>query len=132
MNHVFQDFVTVALRESLKLNETSFRSAKKGQMKLDHDRKIGIEPDLMWWESEKCVFVGDVKYKKTTDNRGSNVDIYQVLSYSIAANLYETMLIYAKGEEDPAIYMVGNPARKIDIRALDLRFALKFNLILNF
>ena len=89
-------------------------------MKSDHDGKIRIKPDLMWWESGRCVFVGDVKYKKTTNNRGSNPDIYQVLSYSIATNLYETMLIYAKGEEDPAIYMVGIPARKIDIRALDL------------
>ena len=30
------------------------------------------------------------------------------------------MLIYAKGEEEPATYMVGDPPRKIDIRALDL------------
>ena len=30
------------------------------------------------------------------------------------------MLIYAKGEEEPAIYRIGNPHRYVDVRALDL------------
>ena len=29
------------------------------------------------------------------------------------------MLIYAKGEEEPAIYRIGNPHRYVDVRALD-------------
>jgi 5-methylcytosine-specific restriction enzyme subunit McrC len=118
MNAVFEDFVVTALRESLGLSQRAF--PQNFRMYLDHDRKIPIKPDLSWQEGERCVFVGDVKYKRTRSTKGDNPDIYQVLSYAVAADLRNTMLVYAKGEAEESRYHVGDPSCQIEIYALDL------------
>ena len=118
MNTVFEDFVVTALRESLGLSQLAF--PKNARMNLDHDRQIPIKPDLSWQEGGRCVFVGDVKYKRTRSIKGENPDIYQVLSYAVAADLRNTMLVYAKGEAQESRYHVGYPSCQIEIRALDI------------
>jgi 5-methylcytosine-specific restriction enzyme subunit McrC len=118
MNVVFEDFVVTALRENLGLSQRVF--PQNFRMHLDHGEKISIKPDLSWWERGRCVFVGDVKYKRTTSAKGENPDIYQALSYAVAANLRNTMLVYAKGEAEESSYYVGDPSHRIDIHALDL------------
>jgi 5-methylcytosine-specific restriction enzyme subunit McrC len=64
MNDFFQDFVTAALREEFGLSSKSFpRSASGRHLHLDLDARVRLEPDLSWWAGDRCVFVGDVKYK---------------------------------------------------------------------
>ena len=43
-----------------------------------------LRPDLSWWEAKKCVFVGDVKYKKLAPAGFKHGDLYQMLAYTVA------------------------------------------------
>lgn len=64
MNAAFEDFVAIALREALGLTEREF---PRGQsLALDRAGRVRMAPDLSWWRSGACVFVGDVKYKRTS------------------------------------------------------------------
>ena len=98
MNVLFQDFVTVALREALGVSENAFRSDKNiPKVTLDQADSIKLEPDLSWWESGKCTFVGDAKYKRVYDGRAPNADIYQMLAYVTALDLPGGMLGLRQG-----------------------------------
>ena len=61
MNVVFQEFVTVALREALGVSADAFRDRKIDS--LDRGGQVHLRPDLVWQEGSTCVFVGDAKYK---------------------------------------------------------------------
>ena len=61
MNQVFQEFVTVALREELKATERTF--GERWVPSLDEEGRIGLRPDLVWRDGGAFVFVGDAKYK---------------------------------------------------------------------
>ena len=124
MNVVFQEFVTVALREELGLTERSFRS--DGQLKgshrisLDSEGQVRLEPDLTWWDGGHCVFVGDAKYKRIDYRDAPNADLYQLLAYTTALNLPGGMLIYAKGEREPRVHEVRHLGKRLVVEALDL------------
>ena len=66
MNQVFQEFVTVALREELGLSSQVFCSDRElpERTTLDEARKVGLKPDLSWWQGKVCRFVGDAKTTK--------------------------------------------------------------------
>ena len=121
MNQVFQDFVTQALRESLRLSAHVFRSdtAIKPTF-LDEAGRIRLKPDLSWWESGTCTFVGDAKYKRIIDDRVPNADLYQLLAYATALDLPGGLLIYAEGETAPATHMVRYAGKRLEVAALDL------------
>ena len=121
MNRVFQDFVTQALRESLRLPAHVFRSetAIKPTF-LDEAERIRLKPDLSWWESGTCIFVGDAKYKRIVDDRVPNADLYQLLAYATALDLPGGLLIYAEGETAPATHMVRYAGKRLEVAALDL------------
>ncbi len=123
MNQIFQEFVTVALREALNVSDTVF--GEKAIVTLDEGNRIGLRPDLTWWESGVCSFVGDAKYKRVVDNRIPNADLYQLLAYVTAVNLPGGMLIYAKGESDPAEYLVRHTCKTLEVVALDLDLPLE-------
>ena len=121
LNVVFQEFVTQALRESLGLAEREFRSDKGvGRVYLDADRRIGLLPDLTWWQGDTCVFVGDAKYKRITDGQIPNADLYQLLAYATALDLPGGLLIYAAGEAAAATYRVRHCGKQLEVAALDL------------
>ena len=62
MNKVFQDFVTVALRDALGLTERQFK--EDNIPSLDEGGQVRLKPDLVWREGERNIFfVGDAKYK---------------------------------------------------------------------
>ena len=70
MNVVFQEFVTVALREALGVSEQTLRSDRGlPRVTLDEDKALRLEPDLSWWDGTTCTFVGDAKYKNLTGAR---------------------------------------------------------------
>ncbi len=76
MNNVFQEFLTVALREALGLSELAFKERYAGF--LAKGCHVPLEPDLVWWEGGRCVFVGDAKYKRVKDERVPNADLSAV------------------------------------------------------
>ena len=124
MNVVFQELVTVALREALGVSERVFCSDKElmglRRIYLDNDKRIRLEPDLTWWDGDVCRFVGDAKYKNLTSERAPPADLYQLLAYVTALDLPGGLLIYAKGESDTAAHLVRHSGKRLQIAALDL------------
>ena len=123
MDRVFEDFVVVALREVLGLSEWAFPQGGRGRKRLSLDRAgtLPLEPDLSWWEAGRCVFVGDVKYKRTV--RGEQGDLYQLLAYATASDLPGGLLVYAAGDgndESTRVHLVRHGGRALHMAALDL------------
>ncbi len=121
MNVVFQDFVTRALREELKLTENAFPSDKRlPPLHLDDNRRVRLKPDLSWWDGLTCTFVGDAKYKRVTHAQVPNADLYQLLAYTTALDLPGGLLIYAQGEADDVVHRVRHAGKQLEIATLDL------------
>ena len=128
MNQVFEDFVVTGLREELQLTPYTFPQGAQGHgLWLDpspNDRKVRLEPDISWWQDNRCVFVGDAKYKRTTVHGAQNHDIYQALAYAVAAGLSSALLIYAHDDQDqvdPVTYNIPEADKRIEVAGLDLR-----------
>lgn len=124
MNTVFQEFVTEALREELRVAEHTLCSDREltGQRRihLDQARRVELKPDLTWWDGPTCTFVGDAKYKNVTGERVPNADLYQLLAYTTALDLPGGLLVYARGEADPETYRVRNAGKRLEVVAVDL------------
>ncbi len=118
MNQVFQEFVTVALREALGVSERRF--GESAIPSLDETGRVHLRPDLVWREGSSCVFVGDAKYKNIEGGRVPNADLYQLLAYTTALDLPGGLLVYAKGEADTATYTVRHSGKRLEVAALDL------------
>ena len=122
MNQVFQEFVTVALRERLGVTERAFGEHSIGS--LDREGRVLLRPDLAWRDGARWIFVGDVKYKRL-DPGAPNADLYQLLAYATALDLPGGLLIYAEGEQEPAIHMVRYAGKRLEVAALDLSGTLE-------
>jgi 5-methylcytosine-specific restriction enzyme subunit McrC len=121
MNKAFEDFVVVALRETLGLSNLNFPQGAKGRnLSLDEAGLVNLEPDISWWEGGRCTFVGDIKYKLLDAASNKNADLYQLLAYVTATGLQRGLLIYAAGEKKPAVHQVVNIGSKLELLALDL------------
>ena len=118
MNTLFQEFVTVALRESLGVSERVFREKDIGS--LDEGREVNLRPDLTWWDGNRCTFVGDAKYKRVSVEGVPSADLYQLLAYVTALDLPGGLLIYAQGKADAARYQVRHSGKQLEVAALDL------------
>ena len=118
MNVLFQEFLTVALREALGVSERAF--GEHGIPSLDKGNRLHLRPDLVWRDGSSCVFVGDAKYKNIADKAVPESDIYQMLAYVTALNLQGGMLIYAKGEADTAAYHIRNVDKTVEVASLDI------------
>ena len=122
MNTVFQEFVTEALRDELRVSEHTLRSDDRipGPVHLDEDGEIRLKPDLTWWDGPTCTFVGDAKYKNADGGRVPNADLYQLLAYTTALNLPGGLLVYAQGEAAERTYQVRNAGTRLEVVAVDL------------
>ncbi len=118
MNVVFQEFVTVALREKLGVSDRIFGECTIDS--LDKGGRVHLRPDLVWRDGSSYVFVGDAKYKNITGDRIPNADLYQMLAYVTAVDLPGGMLVYAQGEADAATYKVRDSGKRLEVAALDL------------
>ncbi len=118
INVVFEEFVTVALREALGLSSRTFRQS--GIPSLDKDGRVSLIPDLTWWRDGECIFVGDAKYKNLTGRSVPNPDLYQLLAYVTALDLPAGLLVYAKDEADVATYKVRYSGKRLEVAGLDL------------
>lgn len=126
MNVLFQEFVTVALRERFRVSDCTLRSGGRDpEFRLnekDEKEAVQIEPDLSWWDDGVCTFVGDAKYKDLTGAPVSvpKPDLYQLLAYATALDLPGGLLIYAGGEADGTSYQVRHAGKRLDVAALNL------------
>lgn len=121
MNEVFENFVVVALREALKLSERVFPQGAEGRaLALDEAWAVRLLPDISWWEGNRCVFVGDVKYKRVNVEGIRHPDLYQMLAYTVATGLPGGLLIYAAGEAEPMTHRVVYLGKEIEVVALDV------------
>ena len=121
MNRVFQDFVTLALREALGLSDRTFRSDSSIRgVTLDEGGSVKLKPDISWWDGRRCTFVGDAKYKRVQDERVPNADLYQLLAYATALDLPGGLLVYAQGEADDVVHRVRHAGQQLEVAVLDL------------
>ena len=128
MNVLFQEFVTVALREALGDSPYVLRSDKQlkenRRIYFAKSSRVKLEPDLTLWDGTKCLFVGDAKYKRVRVEGVPNADLYQLHAYITALNLPGGLLIYAQGEAETATYTVRNTGKRLEVAALDLTGSL--------
>jgi len=116
---VFEDFVVLALRDALNVRSTEFPQGNASHsLTLNRAKTLTLKPDISWWDGKRCLFVGDVKYKRTTI--GQHDDIYQLLAYTVAADLPGGLLIYAAGEREPARHDIVHLGKHLEVIALDL------------
>lgn len=126
MNQVFQEFVTVALREALGVSERELCSDRgmPSRVTLAEGNRVRLGPDVSWWNGGVCTFVGDVKYKRV-DGSIPNADLYQLLAYATALDLPGGLLVYAQGEREPATYTVRHSGKRLYVVALDISGTLQ-------
>ena len=122
MNQIFQEFVTVAFRETLGLSERVFGEHSVGW--LDQEGRVPLRPDLTWRHGSRFRFVGDIKYKRI-DTSVPNADLYQLLAYTTALDLPGGLLIYAHAEGEPGTYTVRHSRKQLEVAALDLSGTLE-------
>lgn len=121
MNKVFEDFVVVALREALGVSDRVLvQGARLRPLHLDVAGRISLLPDISLWQESKCVFVGDVKYKRLQSAAFPNADLYQLAAYAIATELPSGMLIYAAGDDKPTSHEVVHIGKRLETVMLDL------------
>ncbi|THA77101.1 restriction endonuclease [Streptomyces sp. A0642] len=119
MNTLFEDFVTVALRESLRGTDLGCRLQDSHH--LDEAAAIRMKPDFVLYRPDAMpLAVADAKYKAEKRDGYPDTDLYQMLAYCTALGLPEGHLIYAKGNEPHAAYRVRNAGVVIHQHALDL------------
>ncbi|MDJ0465262.1 restriction endonuclease [Streptomyces sp. H27-C3] len=97
MNKLFEDFVTVALREALREHGLTARLQDKHH--LDSGRQVLMKPDLVVYGAgaRTPVAVVDAKYKTEKADGYPNADLYQALAYATVLGLREAHLVYAAG-----------------------------------
>lgn len=119
MNQLFEDFVTVALREAFR---GSGRTARlQDPHHLDEASVIRMRPDFVLYGADGAPSaVVDAKYKAEKRNGYPEPDLYQMLAYCTALGLPEGHLVYAKGNAAHAAHQVRHAGIVIHQHALDL------------
>jgi 5-methylcytosine-specific restriction enzyme subunit McrC len=119
MPRLFEDFVTVALREAI---EAVHGGSVVGQSRhyLDEAGLVVLRPDIVWRAGGAVAAVIDAKYKAGNPSGFPNADLYQLLAYCTALGLRVGHLVYAAGNEEPARYVVRRAGTEIICHALDL------------
>jgi 5-methylcytosine-specific restriction enzyme subunit McrC len=119
MNKLFEDFVTVALREAFR--GTGHTARLQDPHHLDQASAIRMKPDFVLYgaHGEPCAVV-DAKYKAERPGGYPDADLYQMLAYCTALDLREGHLVYAKGNAPHAAHQVRHAGIVIHQHALDL------------
>jgi 5-methylcytosine-specific restriction enzyme subunit McrC len=119
MPKLFEDFVTVALREAI---ESAYggRIVAQSQHHLDIAGRILLKPDIVWQIGGVAVAVIDAKYKAEKPSGYPNADLYQLLAYCTVLGLRTGHLVYAAGNEEAARHIIRQAGIEIICHALDL------------
>jgi 5-methylcytosine-specific restriction enzyme subunit McrC len=117
MSTVFQDFVTVALREALGRHGCRCDIAPRGNFLADHDL-AEIKPDLIGYGTgDTPILIVDAKYK--AENLPA-ADVYQMLAYCVGLDLKEGHLVHPAGAPSPGSYTIPNAHTRVYYHAIDL------------
>ena len=119
MPKLFEDFVTVTLREAL-VAEFGGWVDSQDRHYLDQAGRVVLRPDIVWKVRGSPVAVIDAKYKAEKPAGYPNADLYQLLAYCTVLGLRAGHLVYAKGNEKPARHIVRQSGIEIYCHALDL------------
>lgn len=106
MNTLFEDFVTVGLREALR--EHGLTARLQDPHHLDVAGRVRIRPDLVvrTGDGRTPLAVVDAKYKVGKADGLLNADLYQALAYATALCLPEAHLVYAAGRRPERFHEV--------------------------
>jgi 5-methylcytosine-specific restriction enzyme subunit McrC len=121
MPGLFEDFVTVALREALAAYGGRVKVQERNH--LDEAGQVSLRPDIVWKMHGSPIAVIDAKYKAEKPAGYPNADLYQLLAYCIILGLPTGHLVYAKGNEEPARHVVRRSGIEIFCHAVDLNLA---------
>jgi 5-methylcytosine-specific restriction enzyme subunit McrC len=119
MPKLFEDFVTVALREAL-VSAYGGRVDDQDPHRFDEAGQVLLRPDIVWKRRGTALAVVDAKYKAEKPAGYPNADLYQLLAYCTVLGLDCGHLVYAKGSEVPAHHIVRRSAIEIICHAVDL------------
>ena len=119
MPRLFEDFVTVALREAL-VPAYGGRVDDQDQNHFDEAGQVRLRPDIVWKIRGSAVAVIDAKYKAEKPAGYPNADLYQLLAYCTVLGLRSGHLVYAKGNEKPVHHVVRRSGIEIFCHAVDL------------
>jgi len=120
---VFEDFVGVALRESLR--STSGETREQYPVNLDVRPSslpaVHMDVDIVHLYRDRPVIVADAKYKAASaGGRYPNADKYQMLAYCTALGLRRGWLIYAQGNGAAGVRTIVNTDIEIVEWPIDL------------
>ena len=119
MPRLFEDFVTVALREAL-VPAYGGRVDDQDQNHFDEAGLVRLRPDIVWKIRRSAVAVIDAKYKAEKPAGYPNADLYQLLAYCTVLGLHSGHLVYAQGNEKPVRHVVRRSGIEIFSHAVDL------------
>jgi 5-methylcytosine-specific restriction enzyme subunit McrC len=119
MPRLFEDFVTVALREAI-VPTYGGRVADQDRSHFDEAQQVMLRPDIVWKIRGTAVAVVDAKYKAEKPAGYPNADLYQLLAYCTVLGLTRGHLVYAKGSEEPVRHVVRRSSIEIIGHAIDL------------
>jgi 5-methylcytosine-specific restriction enzyme subunit McrC len=119
MSKLFEDFVTVSLREAL-VPAYGGRVTDQDRNHFDEARQVILKPDIVWKIRGTPVAVIDAKYKSEKPAGYPNADLYQLLAYCTVLGLHNGHLVYARGNEEPARHIVRHSGIEIYCHAIDL------------
>ena len=119
MPRLFEDFVTVALREAL-VSAYGGRVDDQDRNHFDEAGQVRLRPDIVWKIRGSAVAVIDAKYKAEKPAGYPNADLYQLLAYCTVLGLRSGHLVYAKGNEAPVRHVVRRSGIEIFGHAVDL------------
>ncbi len=110
MNRLFEDFVTVALREGLR--EHGLTARLQDLHHLDTAGLVRMRPDLVvrTGDGRTPLAVVDAKYKIEKADGLLNADLYQALTYATVLGLREAHLVYAAGRRPERFHEVRGTA----------------------
>ncbi|MFH9734121.1 McrC family protein [Streptomyces sp. NPDC017260] len=118
MNRLFEDFVTVALREAVR--EHGLTARPQDVHHLDLAGLVRMRPDLVvhTGDGRTPVAVADAKYKVEKADGLLNADLYQALTYATVLGLREAHLVYAAGRRPERFHEVRGTAAGPDGRGM--------------
>lgn len=119
MWEVFEDFVSIALREAMERHGGNIDLQYRGKH-LDVGGKVSLRPDIVWRNEQDVLAILDAKYKVEKNKRFPNGDLYQMLAYCTRFNMRAGHLVYAKGESDEVAHDIQGVDVRIFSHALDL------------